>query len=100
MTVTAGGTRVAKLTLDDAVKAVCLQYGLLYVYNMNWVHTNKGKTTPKSTRHYFSCISRVVFGILPKEESGKTGVVKLRAVEREVKLFMDGFDNFREKQCV
>ena len=100
VTVTAGGILVAKLTPDDAVKAVCLQYGLLYVYNMDWVHTNRGQTTPKSTRHYFSCISRIVFGILPKEVSTKTGVVQKRSIEREVKIFETAFKDFREKNCV
>ena len=100
MTVTAGGKFVARLTPDDGVKAACLQFGLLYVYNMSWAHTKKGKTTPKSTRNYFSCISRIVFGILPNEVSSKTGVISKKAIEREVKLFREGFNDFREKHCV
>ena len=38
--------------------------------------------------------------ILPKESSAKTGVVKLRAIEKDVKLLKDSFDDFKEKQLI
>ena len=79
----------------DAVKAAALQFGLLYVFNASWISNEKGKPFPRSIRFYFYFITKKIWEMNPKYASAKTGDIRVKAIEPEVKELIDAIDSYK-----
>ena len=82
--ITHDGIVLKKMDVKDAFKAHVVQFGALYVYNVNYEQDKKGKPVPSNIRHFFEFVSVYLWGIRSRKRSSGTGDLILKRISTKV----------------
>ena len=96
--VTHDGVLLATLDREEAIKAICLQIGALYVFNVNYEVSAEGEPLT-GTSDYFDYLCIQFLGIRKKHVSSGNGVtLKKKRIPDPVLKLMQAVNDFHKKK--